>query len=200
MSYSDIQQAFVGYVYGDSTAGQAALYEVGCTGIPITNVNNNCSTGSTALFHARQLVEAGMVDVALALGFEQMNPGALGVVFNDRPNPLGRFSEEMVTLQGASEAPFAAQFFGGAGHEYAGKYGTPAEVFGMISVKARKHAAENPYAVFRAPVTLEEVMASKPIYAELTRLQCCPPTCGAAAAVVVSQKVTPSAKRPFGER
>src|ERR1700761_3316501 len=89
IEYSDIQQAFVGYVYGDSTAGQAALYEVGCTGIPITNVNNNCSTGSTALFHARQLVEAGIVDVALALGFEQMTPGALGVTFQDRPNPLG---------------------------------------------------------------------------------------------------------------
>jgi sterol carrier protein 2 len=187
LSYSDIQQAFVGYVYGDSTAGQAALYELGCTGIPITNLNNNCSTGSTALFNARQAVAAGVVDVALALGFEQMNPGALGVVFNDRPNPLARFSEEMVQLQGASEAPFAAQFFGGAGHEYAQKYGMSAEVFGMISVKARKHAAGNPFAVFRDPITLEEVMASKPVYAELTRLQCCPPTCGAAAAVVVSE-------------
>jgi acetyl-CoA acetyltransferase len=188
LDYADIQQAFVGYVYGDSTAGQTALYELGCTGIPITNLNNNCSTGSTALFHARQAVEAGIVDVALALGFEQMTPGALGVVFNDRPNPMARHAGEMIALQGMSEAPFAAQFFGGAGHEYASKYGTPAEVFGMISVKARKHAAENPYAVFRDPVSLEEVMASKPIYQELTRLQCCPPTCGAAAAVVVSEQ------------
>src|SRR6201996_9840712 len=57
----------------------------------------------------------------------------------------------------------------------------------MISVKARKHAAGNPYAIFRDPVTLEEVMASKPVFAELTRLQCCPPTCGAAAAVVVAE-------------
>jgi acetyl-CoA acetyltransferase len=187
IDYAEVQQAFVGYVYGDSTAGQTALYELGCTGIPITNLNNNCSTGSTALFHARQAVEAGIVDVALALGFEQMNPGALGVVFNDRPNPMSRFNEEMAQLQGSSEAPLAAQYFGGAGHEYASKYGTPAEVFGMISVKARKHAAENPYALFRGQVTLEEVMASKPVYAELTRLQCCPPTCGAAAAVIVSE-------------
>ncbi|HEY2035290.1 MAG TPA: lipid-transfer protein [Rhizomicrobium sp.] len=187
LEYSDVQQAFVGYVYGDSTAGQAALYELGCTGIPITNVNNNCSTGSTALFLARQAVEAGIVDVALAVGFEQMNPGALGVIFNDRPNPLVRHADEMTALQGASEAPVAAQFFGGAGHEYAQKHGMPPEVFGMISVKARKHAAGNPYAIFRDPVSLEEVMASKPVYAELTRLQCCPPTCGAAAAVVVSE-------------
>ena len=76
-SYDRIQHAYVGYVYGDSTCGQRALYEVGMTGIPIFNVNNNCSTGSTALYLARQAVEAGVVECALALGFEQMAPGAL---------------------------------------------------------------------------------------------------------------------------
>ena len=78
IDYADVGQAYVGYVYGDSTAGQSALYEIGLSGVPIVNVNNNCSTGSTALFLARQAVEAGIVDVALALGFEQDNPGALG--------------------------------------------------------------------------------------------------------------------------
>ena len=64
VDYSDVQQAYVGYVYGDSTSGQRALYEVGMTGIPIVNVNNNCSTGSTALYLARQAVESGAVDCA----------------------------------------------------------------------------------------------------------------------------------------
>jgi acetyl-CoA acetyltransferase len=68
VDYADVQQAYVGYVYGDSTAGQAAIYGVGLTGIPVSNVNNNCSTGSTALFLARQAVEGGMVECSIALG------------------------------------------------------------------------------------------------------------------------------------
>src|SRR5699024_2692959 len=77
IDYTSVRQAYVGYVYGDSTAGQAALYGLGLSGIPIVNVNNNCATGSSALFLARQAVAAGIVDCALAVGFEQMRPGAL---------------------------------------------------------------------------------------------------------------------------
>ena len=188
LDYKAIQQAYVGYVYGDSTCGQAALYPLGLSGIPILNVNNNCSTGSSALFLARQAVESGMVDCALALGFEQMTPGALDSVFDDRPAPLMPFVEEMVALQGFKEdAPVAAQLFGGAGVQYMEKYGISAEAFGKISVKARRHAGNNPFAVFRDPLTLEEVMDSKHMIGPLTRFQCCPPTCGAAAAVVCSE-------------
>jgi len=79
VDYDKVQQAYVGYVYGDSTCGQRALYEVGMTGIPVVNVNNNCSTGSTALYLARQAVQSGAADCVLALGFEQMKPGALFV-------------------------------------------------------------------------------------------------------------------------
>src|SRR3954464_15560538 len=70
IDYSEVEQAIVGYVYGDSTAGNRAVYELGLTGIPVTNVNNNCSTGSTALFMARQLVRGGVADCVLALGLE----------------------------------------------------------------------------------------------------------------------------------
>src|SRR5258706_14862043 len=80
IGYELIEQAYVGYVYGDSTAGQRALYEVGMTGIPIFNVNNNCSTGSTALYLARQAVANGAAECVLALGFEQMSPGAIGAI------------------------------------------------------------------------------------------------------------------------
>src|SRR5690242_1925766 len=68
--YDSIEQAFVGYVYGDSTSGQRAVYQLGLSGIPIYNVNNNCSTGSTALFMAKQMVEGGLIECGLALGFE----------------------------------------------------------------------------------------------------------------------------------
>ena len=185
--YADVQQAYVGYVYGDSTAGQAAIYGVGLTGIPVFNVNNNCSTGSSALFLARQAVESGMIECAIALGFEQMQPGALKSAWDDRPSPMTKFAEAMTTHQGYDPAaPRASQFFGGAGRDYMTRYGARADTFGRISVKARQHAARNPLAVFRQTLTLDEVMASPPVFEPLTRYQCCPPTCGAAAAIVCS--------------
>src|ERR1700761_8372462 len=185
LPYDAVQQVYVGYVYGDSTAGQSAVYRLGLTGVPIVNVNNNCSTGSSALFLARQAVESGMVECALALGFEEMRPGALGSSFNDPPNPMERFSKEMVELQGFDpKAPGAAQFFGGAGAEYAKKHDTRRETFAKIASKARAHAQHNPYAIFKDQLSVEEVLGSPQIYGPLTRFQCCPPTCGAAAAIV----------------
>lgn len=187
VDYAKVQQAYVGYVYGDSTAGQAAIYGVGLTGIPVFNVNNNCSTGSSALFLARQAVESGMVECAIALGFEQMQPGALKGAWDDRPSPMTRFAEVMTEHQGFDPAtPRAAQFFGGAGRDYMAQYGIRPDTFGRISVKARQHAARNPLALFRQTLTLEEVMAAPSVFAPLTRYQCCPPTCGAAAAIVCS--------------
>ncbi|MBJ8340201.1 lipid-transfer protein [Antrihabitans sp. YC3-6] len=189
VDYTSVQQAYVGYVYGDSTSGQAALYGLGQSGIPIVNVNNNCSTGSTALFLARQAIETGAAECVIALGFEQMQRGALGSMWSDRPNAFGRFNDSTKALQGwDNDAPFAAQYFGGAGTAYANKYGVDPKVFAQIAVKARKHAANNPYAVFRDPITVEQVLESPRIFGPLTRLQCCPPTCGAAAAILCSEQ------------
>jgi acetyl-CoA acetyltransferase len=189
VDYRLVQQAYVGYVYGDSTSGQAAVYGVGLTGIPVFNLNNNCSTGSSALFLARQAVESGIVECALALGFEQMQPGALKSAWSDRPSPMERFGDTMIALQGWDEtAPRAAQFFGGAGRDYMKQHGIRRDTFARISVKARQHAARNPFAVFRNTVTLDEVLASPTVFDPMTRLQCCPPTCGAAAAVVCSEE------------
>jgi acetyl-CoA acetyltransferase len=189
LPYAAVEQIYVGYVYGDSTAGQAAVYGLGLSGVPIINVNNNCSTGSSALFLARQAVESGAVDCALALGFEEMRPGALGAVFNDRPSPMERQFKEMGKLQEYDkQAPGAAQLFGGAGREYAEKNGTRPETFAKITSKARAHAQHNPYALFREQLSVEQVLGSPHIYAHLTRFQCCPPTCGAAAAILCSQE------------
>ena len=188
VAYTDVQQAYVGYAYGDSTSGQKAVYGVGMTGIPVVNVNNNCSTGSTALWLARQTVASGAADCVLALGFEQMQRGALVSHWDDRPGPLDAFEQVNQSVLGEHpDVPSAARLFGGAGRAYLERYGAGPELFAQIAVKARKHAAHNPYAVFRDEVTLEEVLASPEIFAPLTRLQCCPPTCGAAAAIVTSE-------------
>ncbi|MFF4888359.1 lipid-transfer protein [Micromonospora chersina] len=186
VDYALVQQAYAGYVYGDSTCGQAALYGLGTTGIPVVNVNNNCATGSSALWLARQAVATGAADCVLAVGFEQMARGALGMAFGDRDSPLARGDAVRSRLQDDEGVPFAVAYFGGAGAEYARRHGTPPETFAAIAVKARRHAAHNPNAVFRDPVTVEEVLASPAMYGPLTRLQCCPPTCGAAAAVLCS--------------
>jgi acetyl-CoA acetyltransferase len=189
IDYAKVEQAYVGWVYGDSTAGQAAVYKVGLTGIPIINVNNNCSTGSSALFLARQAVESGMVDCALAVGFEQMSPGALGTLFDDRPSPLGEFLDIAdAKYENAEQVPMALRLFGGAGYEYQEKFGARTETFAKVRAKASYHAEHNERAIFRKPVEVEDVMASPPMFLNLTRLQCCPPTCGAAAAIVCSEK------------
>lgn len=186
LGYEQIQQAYTGYVYGDSTAGQAVLYGVGMTGIPVINVNNNCSTGSTALYLARQAIEFGVADCVLALGFEQMARGAIDHVFQDRPTPLGRFLDLADELQGHSASPMAVRLFGGAGAEYQERYDTADATFAAIVVKARRHAQHNERSIFRKLLTVEDVLASPRFTGPLTRLQCCPPTCGAAAAVLCS--------------
>lgn len=189
LCYEDIGQAFVGHVFGDSTSGQRVLYEIGMSGVPIVNVNNNCSSGATALYLARQAVAAGMTDCALALGFEQMQRGALGRQFANHPGPLDKFVEMTDRLVGYDpNGVMAAQLFGGAAVEYAKKYDCKPETFARITVKARKHAAANERAVFRSAVSVEEVMASPAVCGPLTRLQCCPPTTGAAAALLVSEQ------------
>ncbi len=187
LAYADVQQAYVGFVYGDSTAGQRALYEVGMTGIPIFNVNNNCSTGSTALFLARQAVQSGAAECVLALGFEHMNPGALGAVFQDRPSPFDKFDEATDELVGNGQVPLALRYFGGAGLAHMKEFGTSLTTFAKIRAKASRHAARNPLALFRKEVTEDEVMNAPVMWpGVMTRLMACPPTCGAAAAIVCS--------------
>ena len=132
LGYAQVEQVYAGYVYGDSTAGQRVLYEVGMTGIPIVNVNNNCSTGSTALYLARQAIAHGIAECVLAVGFEQMRPGAIGSIFTDRPTPFDRFDETTGRLVDEPGIPLALRYFGGAGREHMRRYGTRLETFAKI--------------------------------------------------------------------
>ena len=187
LDYSEVQQVYAGYVYGDSCAGQRAVYAVGMSGVPVINVNNNCSTGSTALFLARQAVASGAVECALAVGFEQMKPGALGSIFDDRPSPFDRFESEADDLLQVEGVPLALRYFGGAGLAHMRQYGTKLSTFASIRAKASRHAANNPLALFRKVVTEEEVLKAPVMWpGVMTRLMACPPTCGGAVAIVCS--------------
>jgi acetyl-CoA acetyltransferase len=186
IGYDLVEQAYAGYVFGASCAGQRTVYKAGMTGIPVINVNNNCSTGSSALFLARQAVESGAVECALAVGFEQMNPGAIAAVFTDRVSPFVDFDrtcDELVDV----DLPLALRYFGGAGKAHMERYGTTFADFAKVRAKASRHASKNPLLVFRNVMTEEDVLNSQVIWpGVMTRPMACPPTCGAAAAILCS--------------
>ncbi|OTB03492.1 hypothetical protein M426DRAFT_321642 [Hypoxylon sp. CI-4A] len=187
ITYDDVEQGVACYCYGDSTCGQRVFYQFGMTQIPILNVNNNCSTGSTGLFMARNTIAYGGADCVLVVGFEKMMPGSLNSFFNDRENPLGTTHKMMVETRGFEKGPGAAQMFGNAGREYMEKFGAKLEDFAEIARINHAHSTKNPYSQFQDVYTLDQIQKAPMIHSPLTKLQCCPTSDGGAAAVLVSQ-------------
>jgi acetyl-CoA acyltransferase len=188
IAYESVQQAFAGYCYGDSTYGQRALYGLGLTGIPVVNVNNNCSTGSSALFLARQALKGGLVDCALAVGFEKMERGSLGMKYTDRTSAMDKHAARMFELRDPESSPFAPQMFGNAGRDHMDKYGSQPEHYAWIGWKNHKHSVNNPYAQFQTEYSLQEIKDAPMIHEPLTKLQCSPTSDGAAAVVLASER------------
>ena len=186
--YDTVEQAYAGYCYGDSTCGQRAVYGLGLTGIPVLNVNNNCSTGSSALFLARQAVKGGIADCALAVGFEKMEKGSLGVKYTDRTNPMDKHAMAMFAVREPEQSPPAPQMFGNAGREHMEKYGSQPDHYAWIGWKNHKHSVNNPYAQFQDEYSMDDIKAAKVIHEPLTKLQCSPTSDGSAAAVVASER------------
>ena len=187
IDYREIEHGFVGYCSGDSTSGQRALYELGMTGIPIVNVNNNCSTGSTALYLGAQTIRGGLADCVMALGFEKMQPGSLGGGSDDRESPLLRHIKALAEIDDMA-FPVAPWMFAAAGREYMRTYGATAEHFAKIGYKNHKHSVNNPYAQFQTEYSLEDIMNAPMISDPVTKLQCSPTSDGSAAAVLVSER------------
>ncbi|MEU8028967.1 beta-ketoacyl synthase N-terminal-like domain-containing protein [Streptomyces sp. NPDC049099] len=189
--YEDVEHVPVGYCFQPSTAGQRAAYELGLTGVPVYNVNNNCATGATALMLARQLVEGGAADCVLALGFEKMKKGALGAGADGgdfTTSPVARHYGVMAARHGFEQAPPTAQIFGAAAREHMERYGTTEAQLAAVAAKNHRHSAHNPYAQFRDVYDVAGVLASRTVHRPLTKLQCSPTSDGAAAAVVVSER------------
>ena len=188
IAYDLVEQAFVGYCYGESTSGQRAVYQLGLTGIPVVNVNNNCSTGSSALYMARQAVRGGLAQCALALGFEKMEKGSLGIKYTDRTNPMDKHAEAMFTTREPEASPPAPQMFGNAGREHMERYGSTPDHFAWIGWKNHKHSVNNPYAQFQTEYSLDEIKNAKMIHDPLTKLQCSPTSDGSGCAIVASER------------
>jgi len=186
--YDKVESAYAGYCYGDSTYGQRAVYQLGLTGIPVINVNNNCSTGSSALYLARQAVKGGLNDCAMAIGFEKMERGSLGMKYTDRTPALDRHMMRMFELRSPEESPFAPQMFGNAGRDHMQKYGSTPDHFAWIGWKNHKHSVNNPYAQFQDEYSLDDIKNAKMIHDPLTKLQCSPTSDGSGCAIVASER------------
>ncbi|KAK0198152.1 sterol carrier protein 2 [Armillaria mellea] len=191
ITYDSVELACVGYCYGDSTSGQRALYNLGLTGIPIINVNNNCSTGSSALFQVNNSVKFSQAECAMALGFERMKPGSLGTSFPDRPNPTVLFTKHSLELEekylGENHGPVTARLFSNAAKEYFDKYGGGVEHLAKIASKNHKHSLNNPYSQFRDGWSEEQVLKAPKISNDLTKFMCSPTSDGAACCIVASE-------------
>ncbi|MEU1159150.1 beta-ketoacyl synthase N-terminal-like domain-containing protein, partial [Streptomyces sp. NPDC005918] len=190
VGYEQVEQVPVGYCFQASTAGQRAAYELGLTGVPVYNVNNNCATGSTALMMARQFVEGGLNDCVLALGFEKMARGSLGGGGEGdfKTSPVARHYGIMAERHGFEMTPPTAQIFGNAAREHMERHGTTEAQLAAVGAKNHRHSTNNPYAQFQDAYTVDEVLAARTIHRPLTKLQCSPTSDGAAAAVVVSER------------
>jgi acetyl-CoA acyltransferase len=186
VGYDEVQQAYVGYVYGESCSGHRAVYELGMSGIPVFNVNSNCSTGSSALFLAAQAIRGGLADCTLALGFEKMQPGSLGATFTDREQPMMRHMDLLAEISDVRFPP-APWMFGAAGREHMSEHGSELEHFARIGHKNHKHSVNNPYAQFQTEYSLDEILDAPTIYEPLTKLQCSPTSDGAGAAILASE-------------
>jgi len=188
VEYGAIEQVFAGYCFGDSTYGQRAVYGLGLTGVPVVNVNNNCATGSSALWLARQAIRGGLAECVLAIGFEKMERGSLGMKYNDRTPALDRHLDRMADLRAPEASPMAPQMFGNAGREHMERHGSTPEHFAWIGYKNHRHSTNNPYAQFQTAYMLEEILAAPMIHEPLTKLQCSPTSDGAGAVVVASER------------
>jgi len=181
--------AFGARLFGDLTLGQNALWDAGIHRIPIVNVENACTSGSTAFVLACNAVAAGQAEFALAVGAEKLCVPELGLINSG--------ATELETRLGlVAPASFALRAM-----RYLAESGTTPAQLASVAVKNRAHAALNPYAIFRAPaLTIEEVLASPAVVDPLTKLQCCPNADGAAAVVVAAPAAARASRRAVDVR
>ncbi|KAG5684584.1 hypothetical protein PVAND_013809 [Polypedilum vanderplanki] len=172
--------------YSESTCGQRALYQLGMTGIPIYNTNNNGCTGSATMILAKQLVESGS-DCVMALGFEKMERGTLGMKYTDRVHPVDLLYKQVDKIDGFTSSAPSAQPFGNAGEEHMRKYGSKPEHFAKIAYKSYKHSLNNPYAQFQQEYTLDQIKNAPIVHRVLTKLQCCPTSDGSACVILANE-------------
>lgn len=179
LTMADVQALYCGNIgEGAYMVGQRILQQIGQTGIPVVNCQNACATGATAFREGWIAIKAGLYDVVLAVGVEQMGKGMLGRI----PTPNG------IPVEGVVGSGSMPAVFSQVGMEHSRKYGTTFEQFAKVSVKNHHHSTFNPKAMYRVETPLEQVMSAEMIAYPNTKLMCSVNVDGAAAAVLVSEK------------
>lgn len=169
--FGELEAAFCGSVYCGTASGHQTLAQIGKSGLPIVNVDNACSSGSSAFRLAYQMVSAGIYDVVLACGFETMPRGFIkSTAWPEWQRRLG------FNVQPAAYAMKTVR--------YMEDTGATEEDFALVTVKNRKHGALNPNARFQQPVSVEEVLSSRMIAKPMRLLHACPLADGGAAAIL----------------
>jgi len=181
-----VQEVFCGSALTGRSIGQRVLRDLGMTGIPITNVENACSSGSTALREASAAIASDRADVVLVLGIDQLTKlggGTIPGVETDLDPNLGMVMPALYAMRA---------------RRYLHERGATREHLAKVAVKAHKAGKHNPYAQYRNEVTVEEVLGSRMIADPLSLFMCCPTGDGAAAAIVTSQaKAKASSRKPI---
>eukprot|EP00735_Rhodelphis_limneticus_P003341 TRINITY_DN14804_c0_g1::TRINITY_DN14804_c0_g1_i1::g.30259::m.30259 TRINITY_DN14804_c0_g1::TRINITY_DN14804_c0_g1_i1::g.30259 ORF type:complete len:426 (+),score=63.00,sp/O62742/NLTP_RABIT/51.43/3e-137,Thiolase_C/PF02803.13/4.5e+03,Thiolase_C/PF02803.13/7.7e-08,Thiolase_N/PF00108.18/3.3e-05,Thiolase_N/PF00108.18/5.4e+02,ACP_syn_III/PF08545.5/0.072,ACP_syn_III/PF08545.5/1.2e+03,ACP_syn_III/PF08545.5/1.1e+03,Ketoacyl-synt_C/PF02801.17/0.97,Ketoacyl-synt_C/PF02801.17/56 TRINITY_DN14804_c0_g1_i1:80-13 len=194
LPFKSLQAGVAGYCYGDPTSGQRAIYENGMTGMPIINVNNNCSTGSTALYIARALA-LGLHDCVLAVGFEKMERG-LTRSFQDREFPAQKHMDRLVDL-GAPKKMMEGvnaftedviKMFAYAAKDHMKQYGVTKDQLGKIAFKNHRQATQNPYAMIGKEIPLETILNERMLIDPITSYMSSPTADGSAAAIVCTEE------------
>jgi len=196
LSYNAVEAVVAGYCYGEPTCGQRAVYEMGLTGVPVVNVNNNCSTGSTALFVARNFVAGGVYSCALAVGFEKMERN-LSQKYTDSgyTSPVARHFDYMFACGSSRDqvgrlnemTGNVIKMFGDAALEHQKKYGSTNEHLDVLAYKNHKHSVNNPYAQLQKEIPLSSIRDSRKLYGPISLFQACATADGAAAALVCNE-------------
>ncbi len=180
-----IEATYCGNAVGGGSVGQRILHGMGFGGLPVVNVENACASGSTAFREAWLLVAAGIYDVVLVLGAEKLSNRFDGVITLDRDVEA---ETEMGLTMPASYALIAQR--------HMAEHGTTREQLAQISVKNHRHGCLNPHAQYRAQLTPDQVINSRLIADPLTLYQCCPNSDGAAAAILVAEKLARAMRHP----
>ena len=178
VSFKDIQVAYTGRVYSGMGAGLSVVNEMGHLGIPVINIEMACASSTTAFIQARHVIEAGIYDVALVVGFEKMQRGLINT---DDPGASGPSYSTQMGFN-VMPATYALQE-----RRYIADYGATEEMFAQVSVKAHNNGALNPNAQYQERMTLEQVMGSRVIADPIHLLECSPTTDGASAVIIASR-------------
>lgn len=171
-----IEAVFVGHVFGGPVAGQRIATELGLGGLPVSNHENYCASGATALREAWMSIKAGLYDITLVIGVEKMTDRVKGGVTPD-PNDLDAMQGYIMTAGHALSA-----------RRYMHDHGASREQIASVAVKNHAHSKYNRFAQYQHPVTLKDVLSARPIAEPLGLLDCSPISDGAAAAIVCSKR------------